>query len=97
MHSEKRVSITAKAMSLIFALLNVTLSSDVPFNQPAAVPKLASWFYQSLSLFSFVLHSILHCCVDDDLKYACYGFSASSGASYVIPCLECYLIANYNY
>jgi len=29
----------------------------------AAAPMLASWFYQSLSLFSFVLHSFFHYCV----------------------------------
>ena len=63
----------------------------------AAAPMLASWFYQSLPLFSFVVHSFLHYCVDDDLRYARYGFSVRpdkyrtrSDSSNAILCLEHY-------
>ena len=38
-----------------------------------AAPMLASWFYQSLTLFSFVLYSFLHYWVGDDLQYTRYG------------------------
>ena len=38
---------------------------------------LASWFYQSLPLFSFVLHSFLPYHVGDDLWYVHYDFSVS--------------------
>jgi len=41
----------------------------------AAAPVLASW-YQSLPLFSFELHSFIHCRVGDDLWYARYVFGA---------------------
>ena len=59
MPSDKRNSITAKATGLIFALLDVASSQDVPFLPTAAAPMFASWFNQSLPLFSFVLHSFL--------------------------------------
>ena len=40
----------------------------------AAAPVLASWFYQNLPLFSFVLHSFLPYCIRDDLRYMHFGF-----------------------
>ena len=55
MPSVKHISEMAKATGLIFSLIFVALSQDVP----AAAPMLASWFNQSLPLFSFVLHSFL--------------------------------------
>ena len=55
MPSVKHISEMAKATGLIFSLIFVALSQDVP----AAAPTLASWFNQSLPLFSFVLHSFL--------------------------------------
>jgi len=63
------------AIGLISSLLNIALFGDIPFcqlQQHHAV--LASWFYQNLSLFAVELHSFLHCHVDDDLRYARYGF-----------------------
>jgi len=49
------------------------------FLPTAAAPALASWFYQRLSLFSFVLRSFLFYCVGDDLWYTRYGFGATLG------------------
>ena len=65
----------AKATGLSSSLFNVALSRDVPFHQ---LQQLQS-FYQSLVLFSFVLHSFLPCHVGDDLRYARYGFGARLG------------------
>jgi len=59
MPSHKRDSITAEAMGLIFALF-ITSSWDVLFSLTAMAKTLASWFYQNLPLFSFVLNSFLH-------------------------------------
>jgi len=66
------------------------------FLPTAAAPMLSSWFYQSLPLFSFVLHSFLPYNIDDDLVHTCYGFVAwlgkhmqSWGSFYTILCLEC--------
>ena len=70
--SYKCNSIMAITTGLISSLFNVTLSVDLP---TAAAPTLASWFYQSLPLFSIVLHSFLHYCVGDNLQCTCYGFS----------------------
>ena len=47
------------------------------FLPTATATMLAAWFYHSLSLFSFVLHSTLHYYVHDDLQYAHYSFSVS--------------------
>ena len=44
-----------------------------------AAPKLALWFYQSLPLFPFVLHSFLQCHVGGNLQYVHYGFSVRLG------------------
>ena len=65
-------------MGLIFTLLYSGVRHFVPrraFLLTAAAPMLASWFYRSLSLFSFV-YSILYCCIGDDLRYVHYGFDA---------------------
>jgi len=43
------------------------------FSPTAAAPVLASWFYQSLPLFSFVLHSFLPYRIGDNLRYVHYG------------------------
>jgi len=69
---------------LKFYLLTVSIGCTVQrhfilrlaFSSTAAAPKLTSWFYQSSPLFSFVLHSFLHCHIGDDLRYAHYGFNA---------------------
>ena len=45
------------------------------FSPTAEVPMLASWFYQSLPLFSFVLYSFLHYRIGSNLWYAHHGFS----------------------
>ena len=42
---------------------------------------IASWLYQNLPLFYFVLNFFLHYRVGDDLQSACYGFSARLGES----------------
>ena len=47
-----------------------------------AAPMLASWFYQSLSLFSFVLHSFLYYHVGGNLHY---GFSAEQAGELLTP------------
>ena len=52
MPSDKRNLIMAIATALISSLFNVALSAPT-----TAAPMLASWFYQSSPLFSFVLHS----------------------------------------
>jgi len=68
------------AKDLIYSLIKVASFRDVPFRQPTAVaPMLAYWFYQSLPLFSFVLHPFLPYCVGDNLGYARYGFSVRLG------------------
>ena len=41
----------------------------------AAALVLELWFYQSLPLVSFVLHSFLPYRIGDNLKDTCYGFS----------------------
>ena len=63
MSSDKYNSIITKAMDLIFALFDVTLSQDVP---------LANHSSSSASImvqlkFTFVLHCFLHCHLGDDL------------------------------
>ena len=47
-------SITAKAMGLVSSLFNIASSLRHVFSPTTATPMLASWFYQSLPLFSFV-------------------------------------------
>ena len=76
MPSDKRNLIMAVPTGLISLLLNFSLHLFTT----AAAPTLASWFYQSLPLFSFVLHLFLHHHVDDDLQFMCYGFSVSVSA-----------------
>jgi len=66
MPSDKCYSIMAIATGLIFFTKKHCLYVFLP---TAAAPMLASWFYQSLPLLSFVLHSFLHYCIGDDLRY----------------------------
>ena len=47
MPSDKRNSITTKAMGLIFALLDVTLSRDVPCHQPLQLQRLHHGFTEA--------------------------------------------------
>ena len=90
MPSDKCNSITAKAMGLSFIPFNINSFGDVPFRLPK---HFESWFYQSLPLFSFVLHSFLNNCVGNDSQY---GFgaqdlgkhSAGRGTFYIILCLR---------
>ena len=72
-----------------------SLISKTAFLSTTAASMLASWFYQSLPLFSFVFRSLLHYHIGDLLQYACYGFSVNLGsanksASYAVLCLKCY-------
>ena len=64
----------------------------------AATAILASWFYQSFSLFLFMLHFFLRYSIGDDLWYSCHGFItrlsnylyiASRTASNIILWLVC--------
>ena len=96
MPSDKCNSIMAVATGLIFhcSMLLVLRHAFLP---TTAAPMLASWFYQSLPLFSFVLHSFLQHRKGDDLRYVHYGFSTRLGkcstskdASYAVIYLECY-------
>jgi len=66
----------AKTTGLIFFTAQRRFIWKRAFSPTAAAPVLASWFYQSLPLFSFELHSFIDCCVGDDLQYARYGFGA---------------------
>ena len=59
------------------SLFNVALSQDVPFHQPQQ--QLSSAHVMVLPLFSFELHSFLHCHIGDNLWYVRYGFSARLG------------------
>ena len=45
------------------------------FSPTTAAPMLASLFYQSSPLFSFVLYSSFHYCIGDDLQYVRYVFN----------------------
>ena len=74
----KRSSITAKVMGLIYAVQCHFIMRHV-FLPTLATPILASCFYQSLPLISFVLHSFLRYYIGDDLWYAHYGFSVGPG------------------
>ena len=76
MPPDKDNLIMAIATGLISSLYNVASTQDVPFLQLQQLQCLATWFYQSLPLFSLELHSSLHYCVGDDLRYAHYDFSA---------------------
>ena len=69
MPSAKHNSITTKAMGLIFALFYIaSIHPKMCLSVIAtAAPVLALW---SLPLFSFVLHSFLHCRAGDSLQYA---------------------------
>ena len=58
---------------------------------------LASWFYQSLPLFSFVLHSFLPYCVDDNLRYAHYSFGVRLEQEQCKPGGGSYIILTNNY
>jgi len=57
MHSDKHNSEMVKATGLISSCRFVPRCALSP---NAAAPMLASWFYQSLPLLSFALHSFLH-------------------------------------
>ena len=75
MLSDKHNSIMGIATGLISSLFNCYFVPRRVFS-PTAVPVLESRFYQSLPLFSFMLHSFLPYHVGDHLPYACYGFGA---------------------
>ena len=51
----------AKAIGLNSSLFNVTSFGDMPFHQLQQL----QCFYRSLPLFSFELHSFIHCHVGD--------------------------------
>ena len=63
MPSDKRNSITAKAMGLISSLFNVASSRDVPFHQSNAHIVVLQ------KLTFFLLYSFLHYRVGDDFQY----------------------------
>ena len=70
MPSDKCNSITAKLWPWF---LHSSTRCFVPrraFSPTAAAPMLASWFYQSLPLFSFVLHYFLHYRIGNNLQYS---------------------------
>ena len=49
------------------------------FFPTAPTPMHASWFYQSLPLFSRIAHSFLHYHVDNDLQYSRHAFRVKLG------------------
>ena len=78
LQEDKRNSITATATQSWFLYQHCFIPRHA-FLPITAAPMLSSRFYQSLLLFSFVLHSFLLYHVGDELWYACYGFSARLG------------------
>ena len=92
--SDKHNSIMGIATGLISSLFNCYFVPRRVFS-PTAVPVLESWFYQTLPLFSFMLHSFLPYHVGDNFWHARYGFGAGLGVSAVLAgafltCLDCY-------
>ena len=79
MPSDKYNSIMAIAAGLIFFTVQCCFVPRCAYLPTAAAPVLASWFYRNLPLFSFVLHSFLPHHIDDDLRYAHYGFGMRLG------------------
>ena len=71
MPSDKRNSITAKAMSLIFSLFNVALDQEVPFGIPVHTVH-SSWTY--MYQCPPVSHSSLLTVKSVDLAVPCDGF-----------------------
>jgi len=67
MPSDKRNWITAGYGLDIFTVQHCFIPRCA-FLPTAAAPMLASWFYQSLPLFSFIVHSLFHYRVGDDLR-----------------------------
>ena len=80
--SDKCNLVMALAADLIFFTDQPRMGAtdrDMPFYRTSATPMLASWFYQSLPLFSSILLSFLHYGTGDDLRYTHHGFSAILG------------------
>jgi len=82
----------AKATGLISSLFDVASFQDMPFQQP----QLASWFYQSLPLFSIPFSTtvqVMICGMRIMASVQDFGKCRaiySRGASYTIGSLECY-------
>ena len=86
----------AMATGLIYPIISIAPSQDVPFYQPQQPQFLHYGSTKGYLLFSLVLHSFLRYLIGDDLQYVHYGFStrlgkcrANKGASYAFLCLEC--------
>ena len=80
MHSNKRNSILALATGLTSSLFKVTLSGSASFHQLQQFQRL---YHNSTN----VLCSFLQYCVDDDLRFACYGFIESAVLAKAFPIL----------
>jgi len=92
MPSDKHNLTMTIATGLISLLINVTLSRDVPLCQPQQLLMV----YQSLTLFSFVLHFLLPYHVGDDLWVCALWLqcetcvSAELAGGFFILCLDYY-------
>ena len=97
MPSAKHNSTIDNATRLILFTLRCRFVPRHAFLPTTVATMFASWFYQSLPLFSFVLHYILHYSIGDNLQHKCHDFYARVGhyitsriASYTLLSLVCY-------